>query len=73
MNEVKKCPGCGRELEKGVMQASLVTFWNRDDVEEHLTSVLGLRGHSLESQAFRCKTCELLVFYYGRNAKRFTP
>jgi PHP family Zn ribbon phosphoesterase len=38
-NEVKNCPKCGGELEKGVMQASYVVFWNKDDVEEHLTSV----------------------------------
>jgi hypothetical protein len=72
-NEVKKCPKCGGELERGVIQASDVAFWNKDDVEEHFTSVLGFRGTSLESQAFRCKHCELVVFYYGKDAKRFTP
>jgi uncharacterized protein with PIN domain len=71
--EFMRCPKCGRELERGTMQASDVAFWNEGDVEEHLTSVLGLRGRSLESKAFRCKCCELVVFYYGKNAKRFTP
>lgn len=73
MSEVKKCPKCGGELERGVMQASHIAFWNKDDIEEHLTSVLGFRGTSLESQAFRCKNCELVIFYYGKNSKRFTP
>jgi len=72
-NEVKKCPKCDRELENGVMQASLVAFWNKDGIEERLTSVLGSTGRSLVSQAFRCKNCDLIVFYYGRNTKRLTP
>lgn len=72
MNEAMKCPKCRAELEKGVMQASHIAFWNKDDVEEHLTSVLGFRGTSFESQAFRYKNCELVILYYGKNSRRFT-
>jgi hypothetical protein len=39
-NEVKKCPRCGGELEKGVMQllprGGDIVFWNANDVEEKL-------------------------------------
>jgi uncharacterized protein with PIN domain len=67
VNEAKKCPKCGGELEKGVMQASFVVFWNKDDIEEHLTSVWRLsRRNTLESQAWRCKKCQLAIFYYGK-------
>jgi uncharacterized protein with PIN domain len=67
MGEVKKCPKCGGELEKGVMQASYVVFWNEDDVEEHWTAmtVLG-RTIMLESQTWRCKNCQLAIFYYKK-------
>jgi len=72
-SEIMKCPKCGKELEKGTIQASDVAFWNKDDVEEHFTSILRLGGRSLESKAFRCKSCELVVFCHGKNAKRFWP
>jgi uncharacterized protein with PIN domain len=70
-NEVKNCPKCGGELEEGVMQASYVVFWNKDDVEEHLTSVWRLGRGTLESKALRCKNCQLVIFHYGKNTKRF--
>jgi hypothetical protein len=73
MNEVMKCPKCGGELEKGVMQASAVVFWNEDDIEEHWTAmtVLGRTGIMLESQTWRCKNCQLAIFFYGKDTKRF--
>ena len=71
-SEVKKCPKCGGELEEGAMQASYVVFWNEDNLEENLTSQWSVGRRTLESQAFRCKNCELIVFYYGKNAKRFS-
>lgn len=71
MSEVKKCPRCGGELEKGVMQASNVVFWNKDEVEENLTSVWGLGRGMLESRALRSKNCQLIIFYYGKETKKF--
>jgi hypothetical protein len=76
-SEIKKCPKCGGELEKGVMQASAVVFWNKDGIEEHWTAmtglgaVLGRTGIMLESQTRRCKNCQLALFYYGKDTKRF--
>ena len=71
MSEIKKCPKCGGELEKGRMQAAGIVFLNKDDIEEHFTSHW-LKEFWLESHAFRCKHCELLTFSYGKDAKRFT-
>lgn len=71
MNEVVKCPKCGGELEKGVIQASAIVFWNKDNIEEHLTSLWRLGRDTLESQALRCKNCQLVIFYYGKETKRF--
>jgi hypothetical protein len=67
MDEVKKCPKCGGELEKGVMQASGVVFWNKDDIEEDWTAmtVLGRRSILLESPTWRCKNCQLAIFSYN--------
>jgi hypothetical protein len=72
-SEVKKCPKCGGELEKDVMQASYVVFWNDDDIEEHWTAmtVLERTGIMLESQTWRCKNCQLAIFHYGKDTKRF--
>ena len=77
MSEMKKCPKCGGELEKGVMQASEVVFWNKDNMEEHWTAMtvigaaLGRTGITLESQTWRCKKCQLAIFLYGKDTKRF--
>jgi hypothetical protein len=66
-----KCPRCGGPLEKGVIQASYIVLWNKDNVEEDLTSQWRVGKNALESEAWRCSNCELVVFYYGKNAKRF--
>jgi hypothetical protein len=77
MSDFKKCPKCGGELENGVMQASYVVFWNKDNIEEHWTAmtrsgaVLGRKGIMLESQTWRCKNCQLAIFHYGKDTKRF--
>ena len=68
-SEIKKCPKCGGELEKGVMQASGVVFWNEDNMEEHWTStslLLEGRRMMLESPTWRCKNCHLAIFHYGK-------
>jgi hypothetical protein len=68
MNEVMKCPKCGGELEKGVMQVSGlygIAFWGKENIEESLISQWrGMRDH----QAWRCKKCQLAVFLYGENS-----
>jgi predicted nucleic-acid-binding Zn-ribbon protein len=66
MSEVKKCPKCGGEVEKGVIQFPLrdVVFWNANDVEEKLVSQYWQVHDFL---AWRCKKCKLAVFLYGEN------
>jgi hypothetical protein len=71
MNEIVKCPKCSGELEKGVIQASYIVFWNKADVEEDLTSQWRAGKNAIESEAWRCNNCQLIVFYYGKNAKKF--
>jgi predicted nucleic-acid-binding Zn-ribbon protein len=70
--QIKKCPKCGGELEKGVMQlggggrGSDVVFWGRENIEEKLFSrYFWQRGQDL--QAWRCKKCQLATFLYGEN------
>lgn len=69
MSDVKKCPKCGGELEKGVIQLSLrsdgIVFWNAEDIEEKLMSHYWLSPRDLP--AWRCKKCELAIFLYGEN------
>lgn len=62
-------PGVVENLN-GTVQASYIVFWNKDGVEEHLTGLM-YRRRTLDSEAFRCKNCELVIFYYGKNVKRF--
>ena len=66
-SEVKKCPKCGGELERGVMQLSLrggdVVFWNARDAEEKLISEYW-QVH--DHPAWRCRKCQLAVFLYGK-------
>jgi hypothetical protein len=67
MSDFKKCPKCCGELEKGIMQASGVVFWNKDDIEEHWTAMTVLGGKiMLESPTWRCKNCQLAIFSYDK-------
>jgi hypothetical protein len=68
MNDVKNCPKCGGELEKGVIQVSPrggdIVFWGAENIEEKLiTQYWQIR----DLQAWRCKKCQLAVFLYGEN------
>jgi len=66
MNDVKNCPKCGRELEKGVIQVSPrggdIVFWGAENIEEKLiTQYWQIR----DLPAWRCKKCQLAIFPYG--------
>jgi NAD-dependent SIR2 family protein deacetylase len=64
-NEIKKCPKCGEELEKGVMQFSglnPVVFWGEENIEESLMSQW---RRTIDHRAWRCKKCQLAIFLYG--------
>jgi hypothetical protein len=68
MNEVNRCPKCGGQLEKGVMQLSPrggdIVFWGERDVEEKLVAQYW-QVHDLP--AWRCKNCKLVLFLYGKD------
>jgi hypothetical protein len=64
--EIKKCPKCGGDLEKGVMQANAIVFWDKDDVEEHWTGW----WRTLESPTWRCKNCQLAIFSYDKKNQK---
>jgi len=72
MNESMKCPNCSRELEKGTIQASYIVFWNKAGAEEDITSQWRLGKNAIESEAWRCNNCQLIIFNYGKNAKKFS-
>jgi hypothetical protein len=69
MSEAKKCPECGGELEKGVMQVPLyradITFWGTENIEEKLVSQR-VRSWFWQDMrdfpAWRCNKCQLAVF-----------
>jgi len=69
-NEVKNCPKCGGELEKGVMQVSIrysgIAFWGKENIEEKLIPRRFWRDIP-DLPAWRCKKCQLAVFLYGEN------
>jgi ssDNA-binding Zn-finger/Zn-ribbon topoisomerase 1 len=66
MSEVKNCPKCGGELEKGVIHVSGrdIVFWGKENIEEKLISQW---WQTRDLQAWRCKKCQLAVFLYGEN------
>jgi hypothetical protein len=70
MSEVKRCPKCGGELEKGVIQLSLrgsdIIFWNAENIEERLISQYW-PSQMRDLPAWRCKKCQLAAFLYGKN------
>ena len=74
MSEVKNCPKCSGELERGVMQVSLrggIPFWGKENIEETLISQRFWQ-EMRDLPAWRCKKCQLAVFLYGEN-KGFKP
>jgi len=66
MSEVKKCPECGGEMEKGFLISPRTLWWNTQKQEVFLGGEQLLRsnwkGNNLEG--YRCKKCQLIVFKY---------
>ncbi|WXG41973.1 MAG: PF20097 family protein [Candidatus Freyarchaeum deiterrae] len=68
MNEVKKCPECGGELEKGFVHVPRGLFW---DTKEHKYGI-GSSERLLSSWSWTmprasgliCKNCRLVLFHY---------
>jgi len=76
MSEIKKCPDCGSEMEKGYLFTDgVVIRWN------HKKHKFFVRGELLETQiwnlnsieAYRCVKCKLAFFYYGKLPLSETP
>jgi len=65
-DEPEKCPKCGGDFEKGVMQFVHNAIWFGDDYEETIFSQLWPESIR-EFTAWRCKKCQLAVFLYGEN------
>jgi hypothetical protein len=67
MNDITKCPKCRGQLEKGVIQLSPrggdIVFWGANGIEEKLVAQYW-QVHDLP--AWRCKKCQLAVFFYGK-------
>lgn len=69
---VKKCPECGKEMEKGYVVSEAIKWSNQKPgpVAFGLESVLPWQFLSIPNvEAHRCKQCMLVLFYYGK----YTP
>jgi hypothetical protein len=73
MSEVKKCPECGGEMEKGFLVTNRPLRW---DTRPHmhiargelLTPVLDM----VNLEAYRCTKCRLVVFRYEEHVGLWT-
>ena len=69
--EIKKCPKCGGEMERGFISAEWISWMdNKPDARFQELLVHGF-SFNLPAEAYRCKTCKLALFDYG--PKRFPP
>jgi hypothetical protein len=72
LSEIKNCPKCGGELEKGFLMSNEPLFWDTKthkffaDSGEQLTFKL-TRFTYQSLEAYRCKKCQLVMFEYGKN------
>jgi Zn-finger nucleic acid-binding protein len=76
MSEVKKCPECGGEMEKGFVNTSSWVFW---DTKEHKRGIFGRPGGEViiplslftvrNVEADRCPKCRLILFKYGKKTE----
>lgn len=69
MSEVKKCPKCGGELEKGFLNSHSSLWWDTKPHKvmqdgEQLTPSLNWRWSIQNLEAYRCKKCKLIMFEY---------
>jgi hypothetical protein len=70
LSEVKKCPKCGGEMEKGFLVTPRPLWW---DTEKHSVNAGGEKlvpfsfgMHNLD--AYRCSKCKLVLFKYGEKS-----
>jgi hypothetical protein len=66
-NEVKKCPKCGQEMEKGNIRLSSGVRWRTDDLRVWQEGELlwwGSFWGYVKRDAYRCKNCRLLTLPY---------
>jgi hypothetical protein len=69
--EVKKCPQCGRELEKGYIHVPRGVYW---DAQRHkhsiwastkMEAIISMWSWTLPyASVWRCKQCKIVVFNY---------
>jgi hypothetical protein len=75
LSEMKKCPECGAEMEKGFVVSRLVAWSDKKISNWSLRGVFG--GEQVINQGYpypianvegyRCENCKLIVFKYGEN------
>jgi hypothetical protein len=70
MNEIRKCPKCGEEMEKGFVVPSVGQLWWTK--EKHWLLGPRLVGEQItkfatpHQEAYRCEKCRLIIFQYER-------
>nr|MDO8081053.1 PF20097 family protein [Candidatus Freyarchaeota archaeon] len=69
MSEVRNCPICGGELEKGFVYASHGIRWNSKEhkhiaVGEILIRLSFFTFTAPRASGLRCKKCRLVLFHY---------
>jgi len=74
-SEVKKCPKCGSEMEKGYIASRMVSWSNRKISNWSFKGlwngeIIVSRGYPYtitNVEAYRCRKCKLVTFNYGRD------
>jgi hypothetical protein len=61
--EIRKCPKCGGELEKGFVHCPRTLDWYVEK-DEPLVSMWHMGIAKL--RGWRCKKCQLVIFLYGK-------
>jgi hypothetical protein len=73
MSEIKKCPDCGLEMEKGYfITDALVIKWNNQKHKYFGTGELLERDGIwtlMNLEGYRCAKCKLALFYYRGKKK----
>lgn len=66
-----KCPGCGREMEKGYIFSTREIAWTEDGksrivpgLYQHETLVNSLGFKVEKAEACRCEECRIVLFEY---------
>jgi len=70
-SEVKKCPECGTEMEKGFVVSNVIHWSSKKSkiLTFGLEMIVPWQLWSIpNAAAYRCRHCKLVRFYYGRYA-----